>query len=291
MASANELHVATPDHARADRAATAVIADVRRIEAKYSRYRHDSVTSTINAAAGRDPVAVDTETASLLRYADRCHALCGGRFDVTSGALRQAWDFKRRPPRVPTDEEIATARERVGWDRVEWDEHAIRLPQQGMEIDFGGIGKEYAADRAAEICREHGIAHGLINLGGDVRAIGTRADGTPWRVGIRHPRRNDASIATVELIDGAVATSGDYQRYFDAGGRRYCHLIDARTGWPVSQWQSVSVVAPLAILAGSYATIAMLLGRDAEAFLAPHDVRYLLVDAEGALVSGGAERR
>jgi len=99
----------------------------------------------------------------------------------------------------------------------------------------------------------------------------------------------DASIATVELVDGAVATSGDYQRYFDADGRRYCHLIDARTGWPVSRWQSVSVVAPLAILAGSYATIAMLLGRDAEAFLDPYDVRYLLVDADGALVSGGAE--
>ena len=159
-----------------------------------------------------------------------------------------------------------------------------------MEIDFGGIGKEYAADRAAEICREHGIAHGLVNLGGDVRAIGTRADGMPWRVGIRHPRRNDASIATVELVDGAVATSGDYQRCFDTGGRRYCHLIDARTGWPVSHWQSASVVAPLAILAGSYATIAMLLGRDAAAFLAPHGLRYLLVASDGALVGGGAER-
>ena len=113
------------------------------------------------------------------------------------------------------------------------------------------------------------VSHGLVNLGGDVRAIGTQVDGAPWRVGIQHPRGAPGKvIAYVDLADGAVATSGDYERYFEVDGHRYCHLLDARTGWPTGHWQSATVVAPLAILAGSYATIAMLLAADAPAFLA-----------------------
>ncbi|HET8875159.1 MAG TPA: FAD:protein FMN transferase [Casimicrobiaceae bacterium] len=283
MASVHELHLSTPDRALADRVAAAAIADVRRIESKYSRYRDDSVTSAINRAAGRAAVAIDAETAALLRYADRCHAQSGGRFDITSGVLRRAWDFKRRPPRVPSHATLAAARELIGWDRVEWSDAAVRLPHAGMELDFGGIGKEYAADRAAVICRDLGIVHALVNLGGDVRAIGPRADGSPWCVGIRDPRREDATIASILVDDAAVATSGDYERYFEVGGRRYCHLLDPRTGLPVSQWQSVSVAAPLAILAGSYATIAMLLERDAEPFLAPLGVAFLMVAQDGSV--------
>jgi FAD:protein FMN transferase len=283
MASVHELHLSTPDRALADRVAGAAIGDVRRIEAKYSRYRDDSVTSAINAAAGHADVAIDAETAALLRYADRCHAQSGGRFDITSGVLRRAWDFKRRPARIPPPAAIDAARELIGWNRVEWSDAAVRLPQAGMELDFGGIGKEYAADRAAGICRDLGVAHALVNLGGDVRAIGARADGSPWRVGIRDPRREDAVIATILLDDAAVATSGDYERYFEVDGRRYCHLLDPRTGLPVSQWRSVSVAAPLAILAGSYATIAMLLERDAEPYLASLGVAFLMAAQDGTL--------
>ena len=285
MAGVHELQLSTPDAALADRAAAAAIADVRRIEAKYSRYRDDSVTSSINRAAGGDRVAIDAETASLLRYADRCHAASGGRFDITSGVLRRAWDFGRQPPRVPSDDEIAAARAHIGWHRVEWSDDHVRLPSTGMELDFGGIGKEYAADRAAAIVRDCGVAHALVNLGGDVRAIGPRGDGSPWQVAIRDPRNADASIATIAVADAAVATSGDYERCFELNGRRYCHLLDPRTGMPVSHWRSVSVVAPLAVIAGSHATIAMLLERDAEAYLGAADVRYLMVAADGRIVT------
>ena len=285
MAAQHELALWASERTHADRVARVAVGDVLRIEAKFSRYRDDSVTTAINRSAGRAAVAIDAETASLLRYADRCHALSGGRFDLTSGVLRRAWDFKRRPPLVPTDDEIDAARELIGWTRVEWDERSVRLPLAGMELDFGGVGKEYAADRAAAICRDPGIAHGYVNLGGDVRVIGGHPDGTPWRIGIRHPRDAAAVVCTVLVTDGAVATSGDYERYFEANGRRYCHLLDARTGRPVSCLQSASVVAPLAILAGSYATIAMLLECAAEAFLAAQDVRYLLVGADGAITS------
>ena len=284
MAAEHELKLWSDERARADRVAKVAIADVLRIEAKFSRYRDDSVTARSTAQPAARRWRSMRETAALLRYADRCHRLSGGRFDLTSGVLRRAWDFRRRPPLIPTDGELAAARELIGWERVEWDDAHVRLPERGMELDFGGVGKEYAADRAATICADHGIAHGLVNLGGDVRIIGARPDGTAWRVGIRHPRREDAVIGTVEVRAGAVATSGDYERYFEIGGRRYCHLLDARTGHPVSHWQSATVVAPLAILAGTFATIAMLLEGQADAFLARQRLCYLLVRADGAVV-------
>jgi thiamine biosynthesis lipoprotein len=135
--------------------------------------------------------------------------------------------------------------------------------------------------------RDAGIAHALVNLGGDVRAVGPRADGSPWRVGIRDPRNDEGVIATMPVEDEAVATSGDYERYFEVDGRRYCHLLDPRSGMPVEHWQSASVVAPLAILAGSYATIAMLERERAQAFLAAQRVRYLLIGKDGARIASG----
>jgi thiamine biosynthesis lipoprotein len=287
MASPNVLQLWAGDEARARRAADAAIADIARIEAKYSRYRDDSVTARINRGAGGAAVAIDTETAALLRYADRCHALSGGRFDLTSGVLRRAWNFGQVPPRLPDEAALAAAKALIAWPDVEWDEHAIRLPRAGMEIDFGGIGKEYAADRTATLCLEYGIAHGLVNLGGDVRVIGPQPDGTPWRVGICHPRPAgngaEEAIAGVDLADGAVATSGDYERFFEIEGERYCHILNARTGWPVRYWQSVSVVAPLCVVAGSCATIAMLLEDEADAFLRAQGVRYFAITADGTL--------
>ena len=289
MASEHELLLWSDDEAHATRAAEAAVADVHRIEAKYTRYRDDSVTTRINRAAGGGAVAIDAETAALLAYADECHRLSGGRFDLTSGVLRRVWDFRRKPPQVPDAAAIAAATALIGWSRVERDERTVRLPEAGMEIDFGGIGKEYAADRAATVCMEHGIRHGLVNLGGDVRATGPQPDGAPWRVGIRHPRREGAAIATVRLESGAVATSGDYERFFEIAGRRYCHILDPRTGRPVVHWRSISVVAPLCVVAGSCATIAMLMGPDAESFLREQGLRYVAVDADGRLRGATAE--
>jgi FAD:protein FMN transferase len=273
MAAEHDLQIDAPDEAASDRAAQAAIADVLRIEAKYSRYRDDSVATAINRAA-----------AALLRYADCCHALSDGAFDVTSGVLRRAWDFRRTPPRLPDQATIDAARRHIGWHRVQWDDTSIRLPERGMEIDFGGIGKEYAADRAATLLAAHGIVNALVNLAGDVRTLGTQPGGDPWRVGIVHPREPGGVIGQVELHGAAVATSGDYERYFDFDGRRYCHILDARTGWPVDYWQSVSVVAPLCTLAGTLATIGMLC-KDAQSFLAGHASTALLVDRGARVIS------
>ncbi len=286
MSSRHEIAIDSDNEARARRAIDAAIADVKRIEARYSRYLDDSVTSRINIAAGKAAVPIDAETAALLRYADRCFALSGGRFDITSGVLRRAWDFRREPPQLPSPAVVSELLERVGWDRVEWDEHSVRLPVAGMEIDFGGIGKEYAADRAAAICQEHGERHAIVNLGGDVRLAGPRGDGGPWRIGIRDPRpapgRENAAIAFVEMREGALATSGDYERYIEVDGRRYCHLLDPRSGWPVSGWRSISVAAPLCAVAGSCASIAMLLEEGAPAFLGAQRVGWFGIAADGS---------
>ncbi|HXL85098.1 MAG TPA: FAD:protein FMN transferase, partial [Casimicrobiaceae bacterium] len=143
MASANELQIWADAETDARCGADAAIADVLRIEAKYSRYRDDSVITRINREAGRAEIPIDAETAALLRYADQCYRLSGTLFDITSGALRRAWDFRRTPPRLPTGAELEAAVSAIGWSNVEWSEHAIRLPRPGMEIDFGGICKEY----------------------------------------------------------------------------------------------------------------------------------------------------
>lgn len=283
MGGENEIVVACAQ-AKVARAALAEgLREVLRIERKYSRYRDDSVVSRINAAAGGAPVACDEETRQLLDYADALHLQSGGLFDISSGILRRAWDFKAA--RVPGEAELAPLLAKVGWGRVEREGGTIRLPEPGMEIDFGGFGKEYAADRAAAVLARAGIAHGYVNLGGDIHALGPRPDGAPWEIGVRHPRDPDALVASIPLSRGALATSGDYQRFFEDGGRRYCHVLDPRSGQPVSWWASVTAVAPLAVMAGSVTTITMLKQSAGLDFLVSTGLAYLCVDLAGQVLS------
>jgi thiamine biosynthesis lipoprotein len=284
MASCNEVVVAGMAEGAARAAAQAAADEVRRIEAKYSRYRADSVVSRINASAGGAAVAVDAETAGLLDFAARLFEASGGLFDVTSGPLRRAWDF--RAGRVPAEAELAPLRALVGWHGVEWDGRALRLPRAGMELDFGGIGKEYAADRAQAVLLEAGARHGFVNLAGDLRLVGPAADGTPWTFAIQHPRDPGAACAQVQLSHGALATSGDYERFFvTPDGRRCCHILDPRTGQPVAHWQSISVIAPSCAAAGALATIGMLLGPQALPFLHSQGAAFLAVDPLGDVLA------
>jgi len=288
MGSDCEVHIAGPvseDHAR--NAAQAAILEVRRIEAKYSRYRTDSIVARINAAAGQGvPVPVDDETADLLAYADEMYWASDGLFDITSGVLSRAWDF--RAGRVPTREALHSLRQCVGWTLTLLERAAgastFSLLRRGMEIDLGGFGKEYAADRAAVLLQERSVRHGFVNLGGDIRLIGPRPDGAAWQMAIRHPREEDRPLATIALHEGALATSGDYERYFiGPDGERYCHVLNPRTGWPVRAWRSISVVAPLCLAAGSICTIAMLKGENALPFLRRQASDFLAVDAQGVV--------
>lgn len=281
------LQIVGDDEVAMSLAADAAMDEVRRIELKYSRYRPDSIVSRINEAAGQGAVEVDTETAGLLAFANRLWEQSEGLFDITSGVLRTVWDFKKAI--VPTPEALFAALNRVGWEKVTLSSSSVGLSQAGMEIDFGGFGKEYAADRAAAILKQHGVQKALVNLGGDLHALGhTGAPEAPgWTVSIQHPRppagQPRASLAAIPLSQGGLATSGDYERYFVLDGKRYCHILNPITGWPVTDFQSVTVVADNATAAGAMATIAMLQGPQATRWLTAQNASFLAVDSLGQL--------
>ena len=264
--------------------------EVARLELKYSRYREDSLASAINRSAGDEKgVEVDEETAALLDFAATAHAQSGGRFDPTSGVLRRVWDF--RSSKLPDPAALAEIRALVGWSKLRWERPRIVLPLPGMQLDFGGFVKEYAADRVASLCREASLASGLVDLGGDLAIVGPRPDGAPWIVGIRNPRRPIEAIARIAISSGGIATSGDYERCMIVDGVRHSHLLDPRTGESFRGGPaSVSVTAPLCLLAGAATTIAMLHAEDeSRSFLAQLGLPHLLVGQDGA-VSGDVTR-
>ena len=273
-----ELRLFAPTDKDCSHAIGACVEEIRRFETKYSRYREDSVTTAINRAAGVEPTCIDEETASILKYAEVCYEQSNGAFDVTSGVFRQVWHAGRQA--LPSQEEIDACLSKVGWDKVQRSDGRVYLSVPGMELDFGGVVKEYAADAAALLARQRGIRHGLINLGGDICIVGPQPSGEPWPIGIVHPLKTISPIATVSLLEGALATSGGYERFMEIEGRRYSHLIDPRTGWPIDGLLSVSVVADQAVVAGSIASVASLQQQgDGLRWLERCDTPYLAIDS------------
>jgi thiamine biosynthesis lipoprotein len=276
-----QLHAG--DEALWQRACSAAQTEVLRIESKYSRYRADSVVGRINASAGDAAgIEVDDETAALLDYAATAHEQSDGLFDPTSGVLRRVWDFKSQ--RLPTQQAIDEVLPLIGWQRLHWQRPRLVLPLAGMQLDFGGFGKEYAADRAAAVLQACGIRHGLVDLGGDIRVVGPHPDGSPWRIGISHPRAPQTAIALIDLPAGAIASSGDYERYFEIDGVRYSHVLDPRSGWPVQGLAAVSVMAEQCLIAGTATTIAMLRGSAGKDWLEELALPWLAVTAEQKLL-------
>lgn len=279
MGSPCEVQLYAQGRFEAESIASMAIADARRLELRYSRYREDSLLSEINrVAASGGRIEVDEETAGLIRYADTCHRESDGLFDITSGILRGAWRFDRGT--LPETAVIEDLRVRIGWHKVRWHAPALEFPP-GMEIDFGGIVKEYAVDRMASLCWNAGIRHGVINLGGDIRAIGPHPDGMPWRIGIQHPRDKLGVIHTLELSHGGIASSGDYERCMVVDGVRYGHVLNPKTGWPTRHLASVTVLGELCMVAGSASTIAMLRELDGPAWLDELGLPCFWVDAQG----------
>ncbi|MDR3527609.1 MAG: FAD:protein FMN transferase [Rhizomicrobium sp.] len=265
MATSCELRIETDDTALSERVAVAVEAETRRIEQKFSRYRPDSIISKINAAAG-SAISVDTETAMLLDFAAQCYALSDGLFDITSGVLRHIWRFDGSD-RIPDKAEVAAILPLIGWRKAIWQRPFLTL-QAGMEIDFGGLAKEYAVDRALAVAAQITKLPALVNFGGDLCVSGPRSDGTRWKVAIESVERAGAMEGMLELSQGALATSGDARRFLLKDGVRYGHILSPKNGWPIENaLRSVTVAAATCVEAGMTATMAILQGKHAERFL------------------------
>lgn len=284
MASPCELLLEGVDEATARAQLRRAQAEALRIEQRFSRYREDSVVARLYA--GRNTWQwVDEETALLLDFAAQCHALSGGLFDITSGVLRHAWRFDGGT-QVPSAAAVAALRPRVGWHRLRWQRPRLWLPE-GMELDFGGIGKEYAVDRTLALLQAAVPAPTLVNFGGDLACSGPRADGSAWQVGIEQPTGTagePVAAAVLQLRQGALATSGDARRFVWHEGRRLGHVLDPRSGWPVEGApRSVTVAAPRCVEAGLLSTLALLRGPGAAAWLREAAVPHALIGADGSL--------
>lgn len=255
------VYVASSDERAAafERAAQTWVAG---FEARYSRFQPESALNAINRAAGGDWVSIDPEMEQMLRLAGALHRLSGGILDATSAPLLSLWDYRLAHASLPSEAEIESARALVGWDKVVLEPGRVRLPLAGMALDFGGFGKEWAVDAVAEIARQQGIAAALVDLGHDLRMLGLPPGRSAWAVGLEDPRNPGSAAGSLSVPPGkGVASSGDYMRHFEHQGRRYGHIVDPRSGRPVSNGCLQStVIADTCLRAGALSTTAFVLG-------------------------------
>ncbi len=272
MASPCEVLLDTSDADEARPLLEMAELEAMRIEHKFSRYRDDNIVYQINNSGGT-AVTIDEETLRLIEFADQCYQISDGLFDITSGVLRTLWNFNGSD-QLPSQSEIDKILKYIGWDKVEWNQNQIILPAH-MEIDFGGIGKEYAVDRVLGLLQQQTSLSMMVNFGGDCHANAPQSNGQPWVTGIENPRRSGQASDVIRLNHGALATSGDAYRFLEKDGLRYSHIINPNTGWPAANSpRSVTVAAATCIEAGILSTLAMLQGEDAEAFLDAQQVKY-----------------
>ncbi len=229
---------------------------------------------------------VSGETAELLGECLALSESCGGLFDVTAGSAVEAWGFLSGDYRVPEGEELAALRAGMGYGRVEIDGCTVRLGQ-GQRLDLGAIGKGYASREVCALLRDRGIESALVVLGGSVEAIGSKPSGESWRIGVQHPDENDAYLGIYELADGCMVTSGDYQRYFEHDGIRYCHIIDPRTAMSaVTDLRSCTVICDDACKADAYSTALFIMGSEGalDFWAQRKDFELILYTADGRLL-------
>lgn len=265
MGTMAEIAVVHHDPRRAGAAADAAFDALRRTDRLMSRFRPDSDIGRANLDALRQPVRIDAETAFVLKRALDWARDSQGRFDPCLGRVSHLWDVKRRA-RPPANEHVRALAGRDLWQALDLDLDArggaVRYRDPDVSIDLGGIAKGYGVDQAAAALRAHGIRDGLVNVGGDLYALGRSADGDPWTVGVRSAHDPARVVRTLTLEDSAVATSGDYQQYFEHGGQRYHHLFDPATGAPVrSVRHSVTRTAATCLEADAAATASFAVSR------------------------------
>jgi len=253
------VEVWSDEATKGDAAIDAVMADMRRIDELMSHYKPESQLSQINARAAQEPVQVDAELFDLIKLSTHYSVITEGAFDITYASVGHLYDYPHHVK--PTEEQIKAALPGVNWRNMLLDpvHHTVRFEHAGMRIDLGGIGKGYAVDRGIAILQARGFQHALVTAGGDSRIIGDRM-GRPWVIGIRNPDDKDQVVTRIPIVNSAMSTSGDYERYFDEGGIRYHHIIDPRTGHSASKVRSATILGPTATETDGMSKTAFVLG-------------------------------
>lgn len=284
-----------PTEATAHAAVSAGFQEVRRLEELLSTWIPTSELSRVNAAAGRNPVKVSPETFTVLKRSIEIATLTEGGFNIAIGPAVEAWGVTERE-HIPSETELQALRQLVDLSQIQLDEtaHTVFLSKPGMRVDVGGIGKGYAADLAVRAMQQAGAVAGTVALSGDIKTFGRLPDGSRFPVGIKHPRKEGAVLAWVELQDEAISTAGDYERFFERDGIRYHHILDPTTLHPARGCQSVTVIAREGTMADGLDTGIFVLGPERGMALVERlpDVEAVIVDQDGRLfVSSGLEEK
>lgn len=265
-----ELYLYAPDPARAAVLFERAFEEVERVEATLSTYRPTSELSRLNAQAGAGPVRTDPEVFSLLARALDYSRQTDGAFDISVGQLVKAWGFFRGEGRFPAADTLAEARAQAGWQHVRLDptDRTVRFLVPKLELDMGGIGKGYALDRVAALLRSQGVEAALLGLGSSsYYALGAPPGEAGWAIRVPEPLDRARTLSTVTLRDASLSTSGDFEKFFELNGRRYCHIFDPRTGFPVEGMLQVTVIAPRAEDSDALSTALFVLGAERAAAL------------------------
>lgn len=256
------ITVVAPSAKEGEAAIDAAMEEIRRLDRMMSLYKDDSEITRVNLAAGEHSVQVPPEMIEVVERARMVSDLSGGAFDITIGPLVVLWQMKLKEGAVPTDKEIKAVLSRVNYRDALFDKKGstIFLTRKGMIMDLGGCAKGYAADRAAEVLRKHRITNALVAVAGDIRAMGKREDGKPWRIGVQHPREAGKLLTTLELSDRSISTSGDYERFKIVNKKRYHHILDPRTGRPSEGMESVTIIGDTGAAIDPLTTALFILG-------------------------------
>lgn len=265
MGSRFDITVTAEDSVRANGHINTAIAEIIRIEKLISSWNVTSLTSEINRNAGIKPVKVEAELFDLIDNAIRISKLTDGAFDISYASLDKIWKFDGSMTVMPTEEEIAASIATVGFQNIilNKEKSTVFLKLEGMKIGFGAIGKGYAADQAKALLIKKGVVSGIINASGDMNTWGKQSDGSEWKVAIINPLNKNKVFAVLPIKNGAVVTSGNYEKYVNFNGKRYAHIMDPRTGYPSTGIISVTVFAPKAELADALATSVFIMGKEA----------------------------
>ncbi len=257
------IKFAEADRNRAENFAREAVQWVANFETKYSRFRDSSLISQINRNAGKAWVEIDPEVESIFAICDDLHFMTQGVLDPTMLPLIKLWDYHQTPSRIPTDDEVNEALGLVGWKKVERKSGAIFLPREGMSLDLGGFGKEYAVDKIAAMAVGYGLTCCLVDFGRDIHAVESPPKAPAWHIALENPENPDTPWTSVAACNLGIATSGDYCRFFEKNGQRYGHIIDPRNGRPIANAiLAVSILANSCLEAGVLSTAAFVLGEE-----------------------------